>query len=145
MVFNVRRPFQRSNTSEAVSDEASNPSKDDIKTSNELPGKANVQTNAFKVSGAEIESELADFRELHQWDPNLPESIQNQVDSALKTHDIEREVALDHELNQENSIYPEGMLGTLSVLNWTPPYGRSCLVYKKLYTRNGNHIFAGDS
>lgn len=108
MVFNVRRPFHRSNTTEAISDEGSNPSNYDVKSSDELPSKS--ATTVLKVSGAEIESELNEFRQLHQWDPNLPESVTNQVDNALKSHDLEQEAALDHELNQENSIYPEGML-----------------------------------
>lgn len=110
MVFNVRRPFHRTDTSDAIAVpvEGSDPSssKDNVDISDE---KAPIGSGV-KVSGAEIENELTEFRALHQWDPNLPEAVQDQVNNALKSHDLEQEIALDHELNQEDSIYPEGKL-----------------------------------
>jgi len=115
MGFTIRKPFHRTNTSDAFSLEGSNPStNDNAETSEKLPAVGtSTQAMEVKASGADIEGELAGFRELHQWDPNLPEAVQHQVDNALKSHDIEREIALDHELNQENSIYPEGTFYTL--------------------------------
>lgn len=117
MGFNIRRPFHRSTTSEVTSVEGSEPSNEDTKNSNELPGKST--TGDAKVSGAEVVTELTEFKKLHQWDPNLPEGIQTEVDNALRTGDLEEELALDHELNQEDSIYPEGIgLHPLSQKPW---------------------------
>lgn len=120
MVFNARKPFHRSNTSDAVSIEGSDPSSNHVPSTEKLASSGVAAKEMELSDGGKIENELAEFRELHQWDPNLPESVQHQVDNALKSHDIEREVALDHELNQENSIYPEGTLnGALHRLMWS--------------------------
>lgn len=54
----------------------------------------------------EITTHLAQLKDHHHWDPNLPDEIFEEIDDALHTSDKDVKTAIAHELT-ENSPYPE--------------------------------------
>lgn len=54
-----------------------------------------------------VQKELEAFKHEHAWDPNLPADQLAAVDEALKVGDLEKKVAIETTLLEENSPYPE--------------------------------------
>lgn len=54
-----------------------------------------------------VQKELEAFKHEHAWDPNLPQESINAVDEALKVDDLEKKIAVETVLLEENSPYPE--------------------------------------
>ncbi|KAI9743160.1 MAG: hypothetical protein M1818_003455 [Claussenomyces sp. TS43310] len=66
--------------------------------------------NAIRATGVnpdEALHQLKSFKALHRWDPNLPLDKLEGVQQVLDTGDVEKEVALEHSLLEDNSPYPE--------------------------------------
>lgn len=67
-------------------------------------------SHAIQASGIEVQESvqnLKKFKKLHKWDPNLPIEQYDNVTAVLDTGDIEKEVAIEQALLEENSPYPE--------------------------------------
>ncbi len=67
-------------------------------------------TEALRASGIEPESahdQLKKFRKLHRWDLHLPQEQIETVDNIVDSGDIEKEVAIEHALLEEDSPYVE--------------------------------------
>jgi hypothetical protein len=73
-----------------------------------------TEGSGSKQSAEDVEHDLSSFAEQHSWDPNLDSSKLDAINNALHDHDVEAEVALEHEL-EENSPYPEVVS---AVQNW---------------------------
>ena len=66
------------------------------------------------ASGVQISAEteleanrkIEDLERKHQWDPNLPQDILQDLDEANNTGDLGKELNLVHEF-EDNSPYPE--------------------------------------
>jgi OPT oligopeptide transporter protein len=57
-------------------------------------------------AAAEAERDISMFNAMHEWDPNINNEKLNAINDAVKAHDTEAEIALEHEI-EENSPYPE--------------------------------------
>ncbi|KAI9733514.1 MAG: hypothetical protein M1818_007262 [Claussenomyces sp. TS43310] len=68
-------------------------------------GKTGIASGA-EIDEFELNEALIYFEQNHRWDPNLPSSYTEAVTAALKAHDIEAEISLEHGL-AEQSPYPE--------------------------------------
>ncbi|KAF2667984.1 small oligopeptide transporter [Microthyrium microscopicum] len=73
---------------------------------------------ADRAHEAEVEHDLNSFAEMHSWDPNLDTGKLDAIADAVKAHDVETEAALERELLEENSVYPEVCA---AVQNWDDP------------------------
>ncbi|KAH6664850.1 putative sexual differentiation process protein isp4 [Halenospora varia] len=58
-------------------------------------------------TAAVAEAELEAFQVEHKWDPNIPQESIDKVQEALKEHDVEKTVAIEVNLLEEDSPYPE--------------------------------------
>ena len=63
-----------------------------------------VQVNA--ETELEANRKIGELERLHQWDPNLPQDILQDLDEANHTGDLRKELNLVHEF-EDNSPYPE--------------------------------------
>ena len=70
-----------------------------------MRGDAKTEATAT-INAVEAEKDLKTFKKLHQWDYNLDSSKREAIENAVKSHDVEAEIQIDHEL-EENSPYPE--------------------------------------
>jgi hypothetical protein len=73
-----------------------------------------TEGSGSKNSTDDVEQDLSAFAQSHSWDPNLESSKLDAIKNAVHGHDVEAEVALEHEL-EENSPYPEVVS---AVQNW---------------------------
>ena len=75
-----------------------------------------------KVTSRETELEanaqLKELQRKHRWDPNLPNSVLDEIDNATHEHDLSGELHLVDALT-ENSPYPEvrAAVRNVSLLN----------------------------
>ncbi|KAG9228185.1 putative sexual differentiation process protein isp4 [Amylocarpus encephaloides] len=58
-------------------------------------------------SPGNVEADLRAFQVEHKWDPNLPEETIQTVADALNVDDVEKKVAVEVHLLEEDSPYPE--------------------------------------
>jgi hypothetical protein len=65
-----------------------------------------TEGSGSKNSTEDVEHDLSSFAQMHSWDPNLDSKKLDAINDAVHDHDVEAEVALEHEL-EENSPYPE--------------------------------------
>jgi hypothetical protein len=79
--------------------QTANSSSDAVSSSNEKSG--------MVVDAAVAVDHLRDFTKLHRLDPNLPLEELDQAEEALKTGDIEKEIAVERVLVGDDSPYPE--------------------------------------
>lgn len=96
-----RLPFQRKTTLDATSISPA--------SSSDVAGKENkvfASGSEPARSDDEVDRNLRNFEQNHQYDPNLPEDYQERVHGALKEHDVGAEAAIEQGLN-EQSPYPE--------------------------------------
>jgi hypothetical protein len=105
----IRRPWPVSRRdTDGLQAQASSSQSEVLEMSEDLK---NPQTNTKAV---EAETDLKKFNKLHQWDPNLESSKRDAIEQAVKSHDVEAEVQMDHEL-EENSPYPE-VVGSMTTM-----------------------------
>jgi hypothetical protein len=67
-------------------------------------------SGSIRASGIDVENsvdQLKKFKKLHKWDPNLPIEQYIGVNAVLEAGDVEKEVAVEQALLEENSPYPE--------------------------------------
>jgi hypothetical protein len=57
-------------------------------------------------AAAEAERDISNFNAMHEWDPNINNEKLDAINNAVKAHDIDAEIALEHEI-EDNSPYPE--------------------------------------
>lgn len=101
-----RKPFQRQSTNNSelpLSELRVSPKGVDNKGSDELGGSSST-IEAPVALQAQKEAEF--LQKTHAWDPNLPEDLRENIDGALKDHDIDKELAIERELAAD-SPYPE--------------------------------------
>jgi hypothetical protein len=88
---------------DAVAQATTNPTSEDEKN-------ATADAEAIVASGYNPEdaiTQLKKFEKLHRWDLHLPQSQIEGVSAAIESGDIEKEVAIEHALLEEDSPYPE--------------------------------------
>jgi hypothetical protein len=76
---------------------------------NHPPGDAYSTSRDDQVptyAAAEAEREISMFNTMHEWDPNINNEKLDAINNAVKAHDADAEIALEHEI-EENSPYPE--------------------------------------
>jgi OPT family oligopeptide transporter len=81
------------------------PSEEDYEKAPVVTG-ISTEGTGTKNSTEDVEHDLSSFAETHSWDPNLDSKKLDAINNAVHSHDIDAEVALEHEL-EENSPYPE--------------------------------------
>lgn len=59
------------------------------------------------TSGAEALNALKHFERMHHLDPNLPIEELNDVDNAINTGNVEKGLAVEQSIMEDNSPYPE--------------------------------------
>ncbi|KAF2395795.1 small oligopeptide transporter [Trichodelitschia bisporula] len=62
--------------------------------------------SAHDVDATQVERDIAHLAALGEWDPNMDNEKLKVIEETIADHDIEAELALEHEL-EENSPYPE--------------------------------------
>ena len=108
-LFVKRFKFRRSDTVNTTVDGTPIASAD---SGSNLSG--NIEKEKGLASGVQvsIETELEANRKIgelerqHQWDPNLPQDVLQDLDEANHTSDLNKELNLMHEF-EDNSPYPE--------------------------------------
>lgn len=71
---------------------------------------------------AEANAQLRKIKSKHEWDPNLPDELDEGIDEAIDGHNINSELRLVSEI-VENSPYPEVRAAVRNVrIDW-PPFG----------------------
>jgi hypothetical protein len=71
---------------------------------------ATADADAIRASGYNPDdaiTQLKKFEKLHRWDLHLPQAQLDGVSAAIESGDIEKEVAIEHALLEEDSPYPE--------------------------------------
>lgn len=79
-----------------------------VEVTRSVSNEDNVQ--AMHASGVQVEDSIQNlkkFKKLHRWDPNLPIEEMDTVTAVLDSGDVEKEVAIEQALLEENSPYPE--------------------------------------
>jgi hypothetical protein len=70
----------------------------------------NIDAVATIASSHDVEDRIAQlkkFEKLHRWDLHLTQSQIESVSAAIESGDVEKEVAMEHALLEEDSPYPE--------------------------------------
>ena len=96
MVLGFRK---RGQDPEVITARSVHSSEDAVSSSNEKGGEVSDATVAVDT--------LKNFKDIHKLDPNLPLEELDQVDAALRTGDVEKELAIEQALVEDNSPYPE--------------------------------------
>ena len=64
-------------------------------------------TDVAESSGVQAQEELRNFRKQHKWDPFLDNEKLDTIETALHADNVEKAMAVDEALIQEDSPYPE--------------------------------------
>jgi hypothetical protein len=65
------------------------------------------RVNASGIETDDALAQLKKFEKLHKWDLHLPQEQLDDVHGVLESGDVEKEVAVERALLEENSPYPE--------------------------------------
>ncbi len=108
-LFAKRFNFRRSYSVNPTIDGEPIASADSGSSSGDINEKDKVLASGVQLT-AEIELEanrkIEELERKHQWDPNLPQDILQDLDEVNHTGDLNKELNLVHEF-EDNSPYPE--------------------------------------
>lgn len=101
-----RKPFHRQSTNSStlpLNELRVSPKGVDSKDHDELGGSSST---VDAPTASQVQKDAEFLQKTHAWDPNLPEDLRENIDGALKDHNLDRELAIEREIAAD-SPYPE--------------------------------------